>query len=283
MPMDSTFPSTRAGPTVLLVGEMDHPDFAEAVPLLRASAEVTHATEADAPELILLAASRPGVISPRDVERLRRRFPLAGWVALVGSWCEGETRTGRPPVGVRRLYWYEFPGWWHAELARWAAGRCPAWAWTSDSALQFRNPQSTIRNSMPQNNGLVVLDTTCRETGDALTDVLRSRGLATVWSPARDASPQIVGALAGIWEGRQLDDAEALRLENFCRRLQSDAAPVIALLDFPRRDRCQRARELGAAAVLGKPWQNADLLALLERAIECRGEARTPPTNSRAA
>lgn len=115
--------ATQSGPSVWLVGDVEHPDFAEAAALVRATAIVGPGL----PELIVLAQSRPGVIRLREIERLRRSAPLSGEVSLLGSWCEGETRTGKPAAGVRRLYWYEFPSWWRRQLVLHATGRCPDW------------------------------------------------------------------------------------------------------------------------------------------------------------
>ena len=69
------------------------------------------------PGLILLLAARPGVISQRDVEALHRAYPLSLLAALVGSWCEGEVRSGRPWPGVPRAYWHQWP----ERLAQWVA------------------------------------------------------------------------------------------------------------------------------------------------------------------
>jgi AmiR/NasT family two-component response regulator len=74
--------------------------------------------------------------------------------------------------------------------------------------------------------------------------------------------------IAGIWEGRQLDAHECARLKQFCGELAARNAPVVAVLDFPRLDRCAQAYELGAAAVVGKPWDNASLLETLRRAVQ---------------
>ena len=109
-----------------------------------------------------------------------------------------------------------------------------------------------------------MLQTTCWETGDVLADVLRTAWIRDGVEFGRaDARRAMRGAAAGIWEGRQLDEPEVRQLSAFCRRLAKDGAPVIALADFPRRDRCEVAYQAGAAAVMGKPWLNADLLATL--------------------
>jgi CheY-like chemotaxis protein len=279
-------------PVVWLVGDAKHPDFCAAVELLSGTAtvqrfdDVARAGERLAleliPDLIVLAASRPGMVGARDVEQLRRRLPLAGIVSLLGSWCEGETRTGRPVKGVLRTYWYDFPNLWRRQLALRALGCCPDWArpatddWHGLSA-------GVIERGASVGGGLVVLHTTCWETGDALSDVLRAAGYATIWIAAGVHGQQIRGAVAGIWEGRQLDEPEVCQLAGFCRRLAEDGAPVIALADFPRRDRCEAAYQAGAAVVLSKPWLNADLLLALERLVRREGRDISVPLVARAA
>ena len=269
---------TIAAPRVRLVGQFDHPDFADAVKLLRDGAEIVTAPDAQ-PELIVVAQSRPGVISEDNIQLLRRDAPLSGVVALLGTWCEGETRTGRPWPGVDRLYWYEFPPWWHRQLAHRAAGRCPDWA----QPANFPPESPVTRNPGPTHiNGLVILCTPVRETAAALADVLRHSGYATVWRRPGRPGPVVRGATVGIWDGGQLSDHEEISLAAFCRDMARDRAPVIALLDFPRRDRAQRARQLGAAAILGKPWLNVDLIATIEDLRDCRDESDKVVT-SRAA
>jgi hypothetical protein len=39
---------------------------------------------------------------------------------------------------------------------------------------------------------------------------------------------------------------------------------VLGLLDFPRRDRVDQALAIGAAAVVAKPWLNAELIATFD-------------------
>jgi hypothetical protein len=254
---------------VKLVGTIDHPDFADAVEQVRADARVVSA--GDTPELIVIAQSRPGAISASYVHDLRRAAPLAGMVGLLGSWCEGETRTGRPWPDVTRIYWYEFPSWWHLQLERRAAGLCPEWARASDFGLRvpacgLRKP--VFHHSGKLTHGLVVLRAAYVETARALADVFRHAGYATAWQSARFGDLSLRGVLAGVWDGGQLDDREADDLSAFCKALARDAAPVVALLDFPRRHNCDRALRCGATGVSGKPWRNDRLLASLEMAIK---------------
>lgn len=262
-----TVPNQSAGlPRVRLVGQFDHPDFEGAVELLRASAQVITSPDVP-PELTIVGQNRPGELSAKTIQSLRRDAPLSGVVALLGTWCEGETRTGRPWPDVERLYWYEFPAWWRRQLALHAAGRCPDWARWDTCGLRIadssiRNPKFEIRNPT---RGLIVVSASVRDTACALSDVLQQAGYATLWQPPNRPPLVVRGAVAGIWDGSQLSGCEEESLAAFCRELARDRAPVIALLDFPRRDRCEKAKDLGAAAVLGKPWLNVDLLTTIER------------------
>jgi hypothetical protein len=258
--------ATVTRPTVCFVGEVEHPDFAAAASLVHASADVG----TESPELIVVAQSRPGAVSEREFRRLRRNAPLAGLLSLLGSWCEGETRTGQPPAGVERLYWYEFPSWWRQQLGLWSTGCCPDWARPGD---ELRGTRSAGQAAL---SGRVAIQSAHWDTVAAIADVLSKAGAESVWiRPGQEAD--LSGTTFGIWEGGQLDDGETGRLSAFCAQLAANNAPVIALLDFPRRDRCEAARHAGAAAVLGKPWRNIDLIDSL-RAIK-----RTAPSATCAA
>ena len=290
--MGDTQPSIGAIPAVLLVGHSVCSDFQDvAACLFESSLCTTAATALEAanklsrisstPELIVLVQDRPGCIAESEVELIRRQAPLSGIVCVLGSWCEGETRSGRPLSGVRRLDWYEFPVWWQRQLVALAAGECPEWArpFIKDVIEYADGAQKQLLS----NRGLVLLETTCWETGNALGDVLQAAGFATAWSPPGRHETCVRGAVAGIWEGRQLDDSEAARLKSFSDRFEHVGAPIIALLDFPRRDRVETAREAGAVVVLGKPWLNVDLVAALTDAIERELPTQTHKTIVRAA
>ncbi|MGH9818364.1 MAG: hypothetical protein ACRD6I_20055, partial [Candidatus Acidiferrales bacterium] len=160
--MSLTTNSLRS-PSVRLVGDFHHPDFEDAIELLRAGAQIVSTPDIP-PELIVVTQSRPDMISDRTIQSIRRSAPLSGIIALLGSWCEGETRTGRPWPGIERLYWYEFPAWWRRQLAVRAAGRCPDWARWGDCGLRIADcglMDSAVRNPKSENQncraGLILL------------------------------------------------------------------------------------------------------------------------------
>jgi hypothetical protein len=245
-------------PVVQFIGDIENADFRDAIALLRSDAQPPAGRETT-PELLVVANGRPDVVSHDQLNALHRGAPLAGIVMLLGSWCEGETRTGRPWPAAHRCYWYEFPAWWRRQIAMRNAGRCPDWA----RPINFL-PRVAVPGHPRATPSLLVLHATGRESADALADALEQAGYSTVWQPPNRPRPLVRGAVAGIWEGAQLSEREATDLGQFCQQMARDGAPVIALLDFPRRDRVDHALQLGAAAVLGKPWLKSALTMTLE-------------------
>ncbi len=98
----------------LIVGSYEQSEFAAALtglaqrrrltftPTVAAAVE-TLVAGVTSPRLIVLLQSWPGQWPAADVAALRRAAPLARVAAILGSWCEGETRTGRPLAGAVRL------------------------------------------------------------------------------------------------------------------------------------------------------------------------------------
>ena len=112
--------------SVWLIGEARTAEFSQAVAWLGARAACRQFADArDAvaqaasrragagrstidPDAIVFCAARPGSIWRTQVDALSRAFPLARLAALVGPWCEGELRSGRPWPGVSRVYWHQW-------------------------------------------------------------------------------------------------------------------------------------------------------------------------------
>ena len=78
-------------------------------------------------------------------------------------------------------------------------------------------------------------------------------------------STRIRGVDAAIWEEHACDADRAEYLTRFVVALAP--ARVLALLNFPRAEDCERALSAGAAAILSKPLLLGDLFAELERVL----------------
>lgn len=253
-------------PNAITVGPWHSPEFATALADIEEGNSLQQfggveqtcellATAEIAPEVILLAQPLPGTVRQHEVDHLQRLAPLARIVVVSGSWCEGELRTGSPPAGVLRLYWYELAPWWQAALRRLAVGLCPSWSAPLDHAQAGRySCDGTIDDlRMPS---IVAIGADDFAVFECLAGALAASGASGSW--ARCVDPQQAGA--GIWDGGQVSDRELQRLGRFCQRVNG---PVVALLDFPRVEHIVEAREAGTVAVFGKPYVMEEVLAAL--------------------
>src|SRR4051812_4625891 len=93
-------------PSVLMVGDFEHAEFRDVVELLRADANLVASASAS-PEVVVFFHSPQMSVRFELLQNLQQSAPLAWVVVIAGSWCEGETRTGRAGPGVHRHYWYE--------------------------------------------------------------------------------------------------------------------------------------------------------------------------------
>jgi CheY-like chemotaxis protein len=268
--------------SVLLVGDVRRDEFHEARDFLAGATRLRTAAEVAAgvallasgevsPEVIVVAATWPGEFSAAQVDQLRQAAPLARLLSLVGSWSEGETRTGQPWPGVPRIYAHQFVPRFGAELERLATGNAPTWSLpitaTEDerllAAYEGVRTLEGVRHLKkacltPFQFGIAARDA---ETAEALAEALQSCGYSTRRISATDNGQRTTDKLV-IWVGRGGDSSEVAALRRFVER---QTAPVIALLDFPRAADRQRAIEAGAAAVVSKPLLLVDLFWQIDR------------------
>lgn len=263
---------------VLLLGDYGHADFREAVDwisqhtVLSLASTVAEAAErlllAPSIDVAIIAQSEPDQFTSGDVERLHVASPLTRLVALLGSWCEGEMRTGRPWPGVLRIYWHQWQARMTPELM--AAERSASSVWqlprtaTVDERLAATVEHLPVEQS---SKGMVAIHCRSAAMYQGLRDACRLGGYASVWFPPNHA-PQASGAVAAIWDGISGEDCRVERLRDVVH-LHS-GAPVMVLLDFVRRQDRAVARAAGAAAILAKPVLVADLLWQLDSAVAAR-------------
>jgi hypothetical protein len=219
-----------------------------------------------APDLIVLTQSRPGEFANSGVDRLRALAPLARIVALLGSWCEGETRSGRPLPGVIRVYWHQWLPRLAQELDRVRQGRCPTWGLPATAG----DDERLLLGGLPprlSRHGLVAIHAWRFEAADWLAAACRLGGYSTVWLPPWRRT-RVEGAAALVFDGSDFSGREPAELRR--ARAELGPLPILLLLDFPRRTDGDRARAAGAAAVLSKPLLVDDLLWQLEAVSEPR-------------
>ena len=258
--------------TVLLLGSTDRPEFAEARNVLDGLARVIPAADVDAAgcpcladeeiavDVIVVAQAYPGQFSGEALDRLSRLAPLARVVGLLGSWCEGEVRSGRPWPGAVRVYWHQWPARCHQELGRLRQGLCIVVVPAADGR----------RRGAVSRAGRPAMAPARRADRDPLSS--RSRcGTGSRRACRRAGYSTVAGAQSGD-SGRRFAQPVGYRRPRRCIRRgpgrhlrrhrlprrgtrRSEAltaavrpAPVIVLMSFPRVEDRDRVLAAGAAA-----------------------------------
>jgi len=251
---------------LVLIGDIWRPEFLEAGTALQDLAEVIRVGDVEAafsalaeglPAVhgIVLLQAYPDQFSAAAIDRLRRLAPLARLIAILGSWCEGEPRSGRPLPGVMRIYGHQAAVRIRREFSRWSEAGGSLWQ-LPPTATDEEQLLASIRAPLPERNGLIAIWTRRRDMHDLLADACRKAGYATAWLHPRQPV-QLRGTAAAIHDGAVLDAAGMADLTRLTAMVSP--APVLALLDAPRIQDVRLARTLGAAA-LAKPFRVDELL-----------------------
>ena len=242
---------------VLAIGDLGHADFERAMELVRRTPRVAVLDRPNCREpceLVLAFQQRSGSVDTQFLESLHERMPLAGKAVVLGTWCEGEARTGKPLNAFERVFWYQFPTWWSAVRDAWSGGGPTHWQ--RPSGMPGRSPSLAGK--------FIAIDSGDADAAGALLAACESLGGSGVWHQRWRAHPQHSAADAVVWVGAQLDEHEQQQLAD-CRSRLGPGVPLVVLLDFPRSEVLRRAEQLGATAVLGKPWRAECLAAALTR------------------
>ena len=257
----------------LLVGSAEHPEFAAARRWFHKHLELTtvpgvelaleQLRSGDDPRFILLVQSRRDEISQFQIERLHRAAPLARLLGLLGSWCEGEVRSGRPWAGVKRVYWHQ----WTPQLvtsdiegpsrpaSTWAL---PRTATSAERLLRSRQVDRAPRGGMIGISALSFTDF------DTLADVCKVAGFSARW--LKDPrTVQLGDREAILCDGGTSHRHDLHRIEELIR--QFPGVPLVAILGYPRLEDQQRALAAGACGIISKPYLVGDLLDELDRAV----------------
>lgn len=254
---------------LLVSGEFWHKDFADLISRVEVPttlipgeklAQLIEPTEQYS--AVLIAQSRRGSVSQTFVNHLRNLFPQAPIALLLGSWCEGETRSGNPLQGVVRMFWHEWNGSYGSLTARLHAHGIHL-----PNSLNNRRPLELLRAAGQQSGTLTVTDqataiepcvigvsalTLCQY--ETLEEPLRALGATPVWleqATWRASDPQEIAAICLDSDGV----GELLYGRVELAREIVPTAPLILTLNFPRKEELNELRsELNVKAVVSKPF-----------------------------
>lgn len=249
------------GFVVWWIGDERRPEFAGCLAALAPFGQTTNLPNLQAalqrvttsellPDLLVIGSARPKVSDQAALEGLRSAAPLVRIIAVLGPWCDGEARVGRPLEGCLRIGWRHFPAYLAQELQRVHEARCPLWGLpltaTDADRLLFAEPAADEQTA--GDVGSIAVSSASREMAEWLAAVCRRAGrqVQIVAEPSQLAKTSLPAVL--LWDiGNHLDASLAPW------QAVASALSIVLLADFPRPGDVAQLREAGASSVLAKP------------------------------
>jgi hypothetical protein len=221
-----------------------------------------------APDWVVLLSSHPGEWQAPDVLQIRTRFPVARLVALLGSWQEGERRSGQPLAGVWSVMWHRWLPFFDREWQALLAGRAgclasPSTASVPELLLSDRSAESVVVRR-------VAVCATHPVTRAGLEETLRQLG-HEVLGAAGDAD-------VVIWDdpGWSHDQGQSSAWVGLSELLSAvNPQVVLALAAGVRWQEAAAWQALGVGGVLAKPFLLSDLIWWIEH-LALVGAGRDP-------
>ncbi len=255
-------------PRVLVTGDFGHSEFADLIggldvpTMLLPWQKLSQLRESPgAVDLVLIAQSHRGAIYQADVDRIRQWWPEIPLLVLLGSWCEGESRSGAPLLGVTRVYWHQWQGQFK-QLQQWVNP-------STDAALTgVESQQLAVAESKPKHDlqVQVAVSALSHAQFEMVEDAMELLGLQAIW------------AEKSIWQAEESNSVSAVCLdcesltENLTNRLiflrkQFPDQPIFLLMGFPRKHEVQSLKSYWhVSAVISKPIDLTSLASAFEQA-----------------
>ena len=192
--------------------------------LLGAEANVT-------PRLIVIVQTTRGQFHESIVSKLNHRFPDTRILLLVGSWSEGETRSGTPLPDVERVYASEF------------VTRMDRYSLPEKQAIE----PSTA-------NAIIISHDNCFAESVVESIIVAGGNAVAVRANSHVCAPN---ANVVIYDAHPNLDRRSTELTQWRQKCK---LPIAVMVDFPRGFEVDQLLALGAATVLPKPFSLDDLL-----------------------
>lgn len=206
----------------------------------------------NSPSDILLFQSLRGEFPAQQVNLLRMRFPLASFCCVLGSWIEGETRSGQPLTGVYRVSSQQFVSMMRTKTRTWngwptTTAADEHWMETSNHEPSLPNRQNRKVLVVGYDHSLVeALASACSELGFT----------ATTGTPKPTETPKDVNCI--IYDATRNRPQRIDDIRRF--RELSPRTHLVVLIDFPRVEEREEMIRGGANEVLSKPFDLSQLL-----------------------
>lgn len=229
--------------------------------------EMFESPESPPVDLLVLLQRYPGEFSVELLEKVRAKIPICPIINVLGSWCEGEIRTGTPLPGTVRIYSHQWGK--TAELELNAMENRLSCSWTlpvtSGEEERFLFRKFPIERSMdhdPASIFLAILETPHLSGYDPemnafLSELFTRCGYFSIRTKREKIYPKPTGI---VWDVGIPNPFERTLKELRILRAEYPDVKIVLLCESPRIDEKKRLLEAGADVLCSKPLDLDELL-----------------------
>jgi len=261
-------------PQILVSGDYWHSDFRKALSNLAAPATMVPLEQVDSVAqgnylIFVLAQSRRDQFSQETVDRIRQQIPDIPIVNLLGTWCEGENRSGKPLTGVTRVPWQHWDSQFERFCMQIVEGVTTDWHQPLTTTVADRSRDFAIDPGFGKllMGKKILISAQATATFESLADMLKDYQCQSFWAEGgeslQDESPDVV-----LVDGNGASEEFKLRIEGLQKAFSE--VPVVVMLNFPRKQCFASLATLGIEEVVSKPFTHNEFLSSLTRAMRLR-------------
>jgi len=260
---------------VLLTGDFWHQDFQGIVsqfdvPATLVPIEKIESVSDSKFDLVIIAQSRRNQFQSIDIDRVFEFFPNTPLVALLGSWCEGEVRSGQPIAGVVRIYWHQWSGRYERFISQLGQNGITDWhaPKTSSVADRIELQHSTLNSNLYQRKlEMIGISAWTQSNYEMLADAVQQFGWQSRWIERAFWDAESTNTVSAVCiDARSWSDDVKNRIKWI--RSEFPLVPMVLVVSYPRASELDEIEATGIGFVVSKPFELVDLKSALNNAIE---------------
>lgn len=278
--------TTHQNVRILLTGDYWHRDFrpllhqlscyvtmAPIEALISESKDSNSTSSCSSVDLVVVAISVRDQIDSATLETISQINAPTPVVCLLGSWCEGETRSGHPPAGIPRVYWHQWQGRFERFVEAINGDKVSPWSLprTANDSDQIQAASNLITGSAAETSSsklqpqrIVAVSALTAQSYEMLADAIKSLGGSSqwiemlAWEAKTITTPSLICIDADSWS----PECE-VRIRDL--RGEFGRTPIAIFLNFPREDELESLKNWGIDWVVSKPFQLGDLKTIIDQ------------------
>jgi len=226
-------------------------------------------------DLVVIAQARRDQHSAAEVEELQSLFSNTPIIALLGSWCEGESRSGTPWPGVPRVYWHQWEGRYQKFADQLREFGITDWHSPKTSTVADRVVNSN-KNDCSNQVSCVAISAWTYEKHAMVADAVNHFGWSGLWVERAVWNAETSSAVDAIVIEADAWSADLAKRIKWVRQQVPDA-PMVLIASYPRQDQIKILEAAGISKVISKPFELDELKAAILEAVNSSQESRLNP------